>query len=349
MQKPLITPDINLLPADCTVRAGRLADYPLAFALTNAYYQKINGCQDIDDPEIIRLDWLNDGFNPETDIHAVFGADGSLLGMVEVWLTGKPPVHPWVRIYPHPEHLNDGIQEYLLQWGENRSIAALKISPAELRVAPITGALHHEQASIRIIEKLGWTLIRSFYRMVADLDGMPDVPALPAGIIIRPYDPATETEAVYRALTDSFKDHFGYIEEPFEHGFAEFKHNLIEVPGFDPTSWFVAMDGEQVAGICLCRPVDVEDAESGWINELGVRRNWRKQGLGYALLKHAFAAFYARGQKRAALGVDAASLTGALRLYDRAGMRVARQFDQFEKELRSGLEISTRNMEETTA
>jgi ribosomal protein S18 acetylase RimI-like enzyme len=59
------------------------------------------------------------------------------------------------------------------------------------------------------------------------------------------------------------------------------------------------------------------------------------------LLKQAFSAFYARGQKRAALGVDATNLTGALHLYERAGMRVFRQFDNFEKEFRPGLEIST--------
>jgi ribosomal protein S18 acetylase RimI-like enzyme len=72
---------------------------------------------------------------------------------------------------------------------------------------------------------------------------------------------------------------------------------------------------------------------------------WRRKGIAYALLKQSFASFHARGQKRAALGVDADSLTGALRLYEKAGMHVARQFDQFEKELRPGREISTQQVE----
>lgn len=42
-----------------------------------------------------------------------------------------------------------------------------------------------------------------------------------------------------------------------------------------------------------------------------------------------------------ALYVDAQSLTGASRLYERAGMHVVRQFDQYEKELRAGIEQST--------
>jgi ribosomal protein S18 acetylase RimI-like enzyme len=105
------------------------------------------------------------------------------------------------------------------------------------------------------------------------------------------------------------------------------------------------MEGNEIAGISLCRPVDIEDPESGWVNELGVRRPWRKRGIAYALLKHSFAAFYAHGQKRAALGVDATSLTGALHLYEKAGMHVARQFDQFEKEIRPGREISTQKVD----
>jgi mycothiol synthase len=60
-----------------------------------------------------------------------------------------------------------------------------------------------------------------------------------------------------------------------------------------------------------------------------------------ALLQHSFRELYARGQKKVGLGVDAASLTGATRLYERAGMHVARQYDTYEKELRPGRDLST--------
>ena len=115
-------------------------------------------------------------------------------------------------------------------------------------------------------------------------------------------------------------------------------------PGYDPRFWFVAMDGDQMAGICICRRVDAEDPECGWVNALGVRRDWRKRGVGYALLKQSFAAFYADGRKRAGLGVDSQNLTGALRLYERAGMHVQRQFDQYEKEFRPGKELAVESL-----
>jgi len=39
--------------------------------------------------------------------------------------------------------------------------------------------------------------------------------------------------------------------------------------------------------------------------------------------------------------VDAASLTNATRLYEKAGMHVTRQYDTYEKELRPGKSLAT--------
>ena len=55
-----------------------------------------------------------------------------------------------------------------------------------------------------------------------------------------------------------------------------------------------------------------------------MRRPWRRQGLGEALLLHSFRAFRERGFTRGTLGVDASSPTGATRLYERAGMTIYR-------------------------
>jgi mycothiol synthase len=208
----IVIPISVQLPLGCSARAGKLSDYSLLFHLVNTYSQYINGHNDLNDPELIRLDWLNRGFNPETDIHTVFGPDGSLVGHVESWLTNKPPVHPWNWVCVHPEYLDKNIWEYLLRWAENRSRAALDLVPSELRVSSLTGTEHHNRAGIQIIQKLGWRHIRSYYRMATDLDTAPEVPPTPAGIVIRPYHPLTETEAVYHAFIDSFKDHFGFVE-----------------------------------------------------------------------------------------------------------------------------------------
>ena len=48
-----------------------------------------------------------------------------------------------------------------------------------------------------------------------------------------------------------------------------------------------------------------------WVNQLCVRRPWRRRGLGLAMLHHCFGEFYRRGKQRVGLGVDATSLTNA--------------------------------------
>lgn len=84
--------------------------------------------------------------------------------------------------------------------------------------------------------------------------------------------------------------------------------------------------------------------EMGYVGTLGVRRAWRKRGVGLALLRHSFGEFQRRGKPRAALHVDASNLTGALRLYESAGMHVHLASDMYEKEIRPGMEISVKSL-----
>ncbi len=68
------------------------------------------------------------------------------------------------------------------------------------------------------------------------------------------------------------------------------------------------------------------------------------KGLGMALLLHPFGALYRRGIYTIGLGVDSQNLTGAARLYERAGMHIALQHDTYQKELRAGVERSTQSI-----
>ena len=108
----------------------------------------------------------------------------------------------------------------------------------------------------------------------------------------------------------------------------------------------MAWSGEEIAGISLCWPKGEGDPEKGYIGILGVRRAWRGKGLGLALLQHSFVEFYRRGKKQATLHADAENITGALRLYTKAGMHIHRQFDNYEKELRAGEELSTQTLDD---
>jgi mycothiol synthase len=215
-----------------------------------------------------------------------------------------------------------------------------------LRVAPRIGIYSQAEESQKLFKNFGYQYIRSSYRMMIDLESPPPEPVWPDGLTIRTYNPKSDARAIYLADQDAFRDHFGFVAEPVEEGLERFIHIATEYESFDPTLWWLALDGDEIAGICLCRPHSYDDPELGYVGTLGVRRPWRKRGLGLAFLHNAFGEFYRRGKRKAGLGVDAENLTGALRLYEKSGMHMDMQFDLFEKEMRPGREISVQSLED---
>ncbi len=173
----------------------------------------------------------------------------------------------------------------------------------------------------------GYAAIRHSFQMRIELGDAPAAPAWPEGITVRSFEPGEE-RAVYDAAEDAFDDHWDWTPLPFE----EWLHHMTESTGFDPSLWLVAQDGDEIAGACICRYAPGE-AELGWVRQLGVRPPWRRRGLGMALLLAAFGLFWERGTRAVGLGVDGESTTGAVRLYERAGMHVFHRFDTYEKEL----------------
>jgi len=186
-----------------------------------------------------------------------------------------------------------------------------------------------------LYESEGFTENRRFYEMRIDLDTPIEQPAPLDGLELRPFDKDAHAHAVHAAQQESFRDHFGHAEDrPFD----EWAHHF-DAPNFDPTMWYIVWDKAQdeVAGFSLCEmhPAIDDMAEVGL---LGVRRPWRKRGLGMYLLQVSFYDFQQRGVPRASLGVDAASKTNAVALYERAGMHVHKCSILYRKILRGNAE-----------
>jgi ribosomal protein S18 acetylase RimI-like enzyme len=139
------------------------------------------------------------------------------------------------------------------------------------------------------------------------------------------------------AFREIWRDHWGYVELPFEEHYERFLHTWRN--DFKEGLWLVALVEGTIAGLALCetRP----DQDMGYVAVLGVRREYRQRGIAMALLKQAFFQFYQLGFQRVTLHVDASNLTGALRLYERAGMYLKTRYDLYEKELRAGVETRT--------
>jgi mycothiol synthase len=343
MNTQLQKENIVELPEGFTARGANLNDVEPALVLFNRWSRSVIGRDEITVADAIRNEWISPGFDPAHDIRVVFAPNGRMAGYIEVWTTLKPPVHPWMWGRVDPDYEDLGIGTWLLSWAEQRALRALPEVSDGLRFAPRVGTYREAQKPKRLFEDLGYRYIRSSYHMLIEMDAAMPAAEFPQGITVRTYNAQMDAAAAYLAQIDSFRDHFGFVEEPFEAGLKRFRH-FWEQDGFDSTLLFLAVDGDEVAGICLCPPHSIDDAGMGWVGTLGVRRPWRQRGIGLALLRHSFNEYYRRGKRKVGLGVDAQNLTGALRLYENAGMHVHQAFDQYEKELRAGVEISTQTL-----
>ncbi len=173
----------------------------------------------------------------------------------------------------------------------------------------------------------GYHKVRRFSRMQIVMDVPLPAPIWSEDITIRTMVPGQDERAIYEAMEAAFPDHWGHSSETFEQWMA--RHSDARQPA-RPTGVSGDGGGETVAGAAICMYLE----DFGWVDTLGVRRPWRKHGLGLALLHHVFGDFYRRGTHEVGLGVDAQSLTGATRLYERAGMHPLPHYDAYEKELR---------------
>ena len=179
-----------------------------------------------------------------------------------------------------------------------------------------------------LLQERGFLHDHHSFLMSTDLDGSLPAPEWPAGIAVRTYDRHRDEEIVYETHQETFSEERDFSRDPLDE-WRQWSYR----DGFDPALWFLATNGGDIAGFALCRPSRIEDTPVGWINILGVRKQFRRRGLGLALLRHAFATFRARGWLRAGLGVDADNPTGAVRLYERAGMKAEAVSVWYEKGL----------------
>lgn len=288
--------------------------------------------------QAVRESYNEPSFNPATDGVLVLDSSGRAAGVVEFYDNDAAHIAPEVYVRVRPDLLEAGIGQALLAWAEHRGQGTLSLAAPDLRVSLHAGAAGVNEPMHRIFEGSGWVLERVYWTMEIELGlETPIVPDLPAGLAIRAAVAGQDEPAIFAADLEAFADHFGFAPRPYE----AWMTLMTRVNQYDPGLWFLAVDGDEIAGIALCQLDARGRPELGWVTVLGVRPAWRGRGLGLGLLKHAFAELHRRGKRRVGLGVDSQSLTGATRLYERAGMHVARDARSYERVLRDGREIRT--------
>jgi mycothiol synthase len=292
------------------VRRPTEADAPAVTELTAATDRHFLGTPELTEED---LHWRWRELTLDRDAWLI-ELDDELAGYAALHSGADTIVHGYV----HPRHLGRGVGTRIVELTE---------AEAELRhLATIQSAvLATDERAHALLESHGYSELRHFYRMAIELNAPPDAATWPDGIDVSPVDYVNEADAFHATLDEAFAEEFGHESERDIDWRAR-----RERPGFDPALWFVVKDENEVAAAVLC---EEERFGGGWVAAIGVRKPWRRQGIGFALLMHAFAQLYARGQRRITLGVDAENPTGATRLYERAGMHIAFEAVIYEKHL----------------
>jgi len=281
-------------------------------------------------PEELGNQWKSAGFDLTSDAWVVTDEAGRVVGYEEC-------VHRQAYAYfngdgyVHPDFRGNGIGSALLHKITERASEMMQHAEPDLRIYIRNGMSAADKVAREIHENEGYKPIRFAWMMEINLTEAPQLKPLPAGLELRPFEVDAQNYLVFEAENEAFRDHWGNVPAIYEN----WKLRKLERDAFEPSLWHIAWNDDQIAGYAQTRFRN----GVGWVGNLGVRRPWRKRGLGEALLLHSFNEFYKREMKTIGLGVDASNPTGATRLYQKVGMKVAVEDVIYEKELRPGRDV----------
>ena len=297
---------------EVVLRAPTLDDAGPVVAVVNAEAHRLHGRDDVDE-RTVRGWWTQPPpFDAERDV-LVAVRDGEIVGYGDVGDQANDGAVLWLDVR------GSALDEVLAEL-ERRALA---------RRAPtgvVRAVAHEHHAEYRaLLERRGYRAIRASYRVTIDLESATLVPAWPDGAAARAAAEGVDEPLLYDLAQRSFADHWGFTPTPYD----EWLHWLREMGEYDPNLCFVAERDGAAVGVLIGRE-HYGDAGRGWISVLGVLPEHRGLGLGTALLVTAFSQLRRRGHARAGLGVDAENTTGAVRLYEHAGMTVDERQDIWE-------------------
>ena len=260
----------------------------------------------------------------------VVASDASFAGCGWLWkpLAGRSEFV--AEHYVHPAFRDGAADDALIDAIEGRVAELHREMPGKTSLV-----LSSEDSDARRRSSLlrrGYEHVRDFYSMRLDLAPGRAPARWPAGIEVRPIRPGIDARAAHAASENAFAEHYLFGSMPFD----EWRVLTLDWDDCDPSLWLLAWDGDDVAGqVWAVARHENGPAEAAVVLDLSVRKPWRGRGLGLALLDEIFRLLGDRGCASVRLFVDVQNATGALRLYERAGMRQERHIMGFERPLPS--------------
>lgn len=220
----------------------------------------------------------------------------------------------------HPAWRRRGLGTALLRWTEARQRRVAAGHPRDVAKRLESWSYVQEVGRTALLEVNGYEPVRYWFEMERpDLAAIPEVP-FPDGVEIRPVAD-DHLRRIFDVEVAAFRDHFGGIDDT-EEAFQRMVHD----PRRDVSLWVVAWHDDEIVGQSLNRinrsENEARGTRRGRVNAVGVLRDWRRKGIGRALVAESLRVLRDAGMTSARLGVDAENPHGALGLYESLGFRV---------------------------
>jgi len=270
--------------------------------------------------------------SPNFDASGMFIAelDGKPVGVVNAYIDKfreEKKGFIW-RLGVLPEYRRRGVGKALAQ----KAIESLKERGMEIAETALGST---RETCIRLFKDLGFKLIRSSSIMKMSLDGIPSNIGENQEVEMRRLNIDSEEDMILLndLENECFKEHFNYRPSKIE----ETRHWLLESPWFQwQACFFAELEGKPVGFIII--GVDEKynrekGTLSGWINDVGVLKPFRRRGIGTVLMLKGLRELKNKGLENALLYVDDENPTKARKLYEKIGFKTIKKTQIYQKKI----------------
>jgi ribosomal protein S18 acetylase RimI-like enzyme len=150
--------------------------------------------------------------------------------------------------------------------------------------------------------------VAGYLKLTRHLTSAATAPGWPQGVTLAPFS-ATLAPQVHALMRLAYAEGGGSVPFDFDSWWTATRHD----PEFDASLCFVALARGEPVGFALCWT-------SSFVKDLVVHPDWRRRGVGAALLRTALAALADRGHTEVSLKVQPDNME-ARRLYTHLGFR----------------------------
>jgi GNAT superfamily N-acetyltransferase len=194
------------------------------------------------------------------------------------------------------------------------------------------GAGDWNVAAHAFLRKYGFEPAHTHSRMERDLAPVSGI-GENRDVILQPFGLSDgEVATWHRLIQAAFAEYHNFERSTLDEWTQFARHQGDDGGVFE--RYFAVADGEPVGFLTI--EIDRRENEQlgkkrGWVNDIGVLKEHRGRGIATRLLIHTIDRLRALGMDTAVLSVDDQNVTGARRVYERAGFRLVRRYTSFER------------------